>query len=361
MPSDCKYSPFCENLHPLGYFTGHLASGKHLHTCVTAEDSTTSEVLLAARQATAEGSAAEEDNTAGSRGDSAAPPRPGRARARRGGRRDGAWPAPRRAVRRGWMARGGARPTAALGLALRLLLGFGLGLHATPIPVPTRSSARAQDPSTGSCPPNSLQCRTSGFCMPLSWRCDGDRDCLDGSDEEECRIEPCAQNGQCPPPSGSPCSCDGNDCPDGINKNSGNCTQQSCPAGELRCKLGGDCIPHTWLCDGHPDCPDSSDELGCGSEALQEENATSMATPVTLESVTYLRNATTTSTGDSDQSGTRSAYGVIAAVVVLSVGVAATAILALSRLWAPGCLHPLGLLLVVKESLLLPERKTSLL
>lgn len=40
-----------------------------------------------------------------------------------------------------------------------------------------------------------------------------------------------------------------------------------------------------------------------------------MGTPVTLESVTYLRNATVTSVGDRDsvQSGNRSAYGIIAA------------------------------------------------
>lgn len=39
-------------------------------------------------------------------------------------------------------------------------------------------------PSAGSCLPTSFQCRTSGFCVPLIWRCDGDQDCPDGSDEE---------------------------------------------------------------------------------------------------------------------------------------------------------------------------------
>lgn len=38
----------------------------------------------------------------------------------------------------------------------------------------------------GSCPPTSFQCRTSGFCVPLTLRCDRDEDCPDGSDEEEC-------------------------------------------------------------------------------------------------------------------------------------------------------------------------------
>nr|KAF6479388.1 CD320 molecule [Molossus molossus] len=130
-------------------------------------------------------------------------------------------------------------------------------------------------------------------------------------------MEPCTQDGQCPPPTGSLCSCDSiSDCPDGIDKILPNCSSQSCPAGELRCLLGNTCIPHTWFCDGHPDCPDSRDELGCGTETLQE--GTSVGTPVTpviLESVTYLGNATATFVRDQDsvQSGNRNAYGVIAA------------------------------------------------
>ncbi|XP_036703662.1 CD320 antigen isoform X2 [Balaenoptera musculus] len=219
----------------------------------------------------------------------------------------------------GWMARGRAQRAAALGLALRVLLSFGLGLEAAPTSIPTWSLTQAPGPSTASCPPTNFQCRSDGRCVPLTWRCDVDQDCVDGSDEEECSIEPCAQDGQCTPPTGSPCSCDSiDDCPDGINKNVLNCGHQPCPEGELRCPLGGSCIPRTWLCDGHPDCSDSSDELGCGTKTLQEGSATSMGTPVTLESVTYLRNATVTSAGDRDsvQSGNRSAYGIIAAADV---------------------------------------------
>lgn len=47
--------------------------------------------------------------------------------------------------------------------------------------------------------------------------------------------------------------------------------------------------------------------------------------------------------------------------VVLSAGLAAISLFALSRLWARGRLNQLGLLMVVKESLLLSERKSSLL
>lgn len=205
---------------------------------------------------------------------------------------------------------------------------------------------------TGS--PTSFQCRISGYYVPLLWHCDGDQDCPDGSDEEECKIEPCTQDGQCSPPEGSLCSCDSiDDCPEDINKILLNCSRQPCPAGELRCLLGSPCIPHTWLCDGHPDCPDSSDELGCGTETLQEGMS---VTPVTLESVTYFGNATATfvRNQDSVRSRNRNAYGVIAAAVVLSAGLVAATLLVLSRL-----LYPPGLLMAMKESLLLSERKTS--
>lgn len=130
-----------------------------------------------------------------------------------------------------------------------------------------------------------------------------------------------------------------------------------------------------------------------------------MGTPVAPGTVTDLGNATATSSGDQDsvQSGNRSACGVIAAAgrktgpsrswgqgkawgrdglgrrppfpvwglsltpvrlpptVVLSAGLAAISLFVLSRLWARGRLNQLGLLMVVKESLLLSERKSSLL
>lgn len=252
-----------------------------------------------------------------------------------------------------WVARGLARRAAALSLGLRVLLCFGLCLEIAPTPIQAWSPTQAPGPSTGSCPPTNFQCRSDGRCLPLIWRCDVDQDCLDGSDEEECGTEV---------PNGSPSPCDiMDDCPD-RNKNLLNCGPQPCPEGELCCPLDGLCIPSTWLCDGHRDCSDYSDELGCGTKTHEEGKTMSTGTPVTLENVTYLSNATVTAIEDQDsvQSGNRSVYGIIAAVAVLSVSLAAGILFALSRLCAQGCLAPLGLLVSMKGSLQ-PEKKTSVL
>ncbi|GFR68373.1 heparan sulfate proteoglycan 2 [Elysia marginata] len=79
------------------------------------------------------------------------------------------------------------------------------------------------------CEPNEFRC-DNGRCAVKIWRCDGDDDCLDGSDEKECPTrEP-----------GAPCRAD-----------------------EFTCATGDQCVPASYQCDDENDCFDRSDERGC--------------------------------------------------------------------------------------------------
>lgn len=60
-------------------------------------------------------------------------------------------------------------------------------------------------------------------CIPIWWKCDGQSDCDDGSDEPE----------TCPP--------------------------RLCPVGQFQC-MDGSCTYPGFICDGHSQCADNSDE-----------------------------------------------------------------------------------------------------
>ncbi len=84
--------------------------------------------------------------------------------------------------------------------------------------------------ATVTCSANEFVCNNSR-CIPETWKCDGDQDCLDNSDEDKAHCSA--------PAVMSPCS-----------------------SKEFMC-ANHDCIHLSWKCDGDSDCIDGSDEMNC--------------------------------------------------------------------------------------------------
>ncbi|XP_070960618.1 SCO-spondin [Oncorhynchus clarkii lewisi] len=84
---------------------------------------------------------------------------------------------------------------------------------------------------TSACQSYEFAC-ANGQCVPRAWHCDGETDCLDGSDEQGC--------------------------------------PRACGPGQVPCRSGDQCVDYQQLCDGIPHCRDASDESvdDCGSTRI---------------------------------------------------------------------------------------------
>merc|ERR1712106_152381 len=120
-------------------------------------------------------------------------------------------------------------------------------------------------PATTKPPCSGWQCSNGQCIADPSWKCDGQSDCKDGSDESSCTAADLCKGFLCGNDTciDSLLKCDGKkDCRD--NSDETNCTPATTkpPCSGFQC-ANGLCTEPAWKCDGKNDCGDNSDEINC--------------------------------------------------------------------------------------------------
>ncbi|KAK7895332.1 hypothetical protein WMY93_020657 [Mugilogobius chulae] len=121
-----------------------------------------------------------------------------------------------------------------------------------------------EDDCVTDCKPEEFQCAHGKACIPKTQQCDGQTDCQDRSDELNCAVSCASDQFRCR--SGRCVSlalrCDGYaDCADHSDEK--DCSRPPrCPS-QLRCPNTHECLQKEWLCDGENDCADGFDEKDC--------------------------------------------------------------------------------------------------
>nr|XP_045620165.1 low-density lipoprotein receptor-related protein 6-like [Procambarus clarkii] len=131
-----------------------------------------------------------------------------------------------------------------------------------------------------SCQPEEFRCHSgSADCIPLKWRCDGQAECEDKSDEFNCPLPMCQSQFRC---KNSQCIdksevCDGKrQCSDGTDE------VGCCDEGQVMCVSTGRCVDTAVHCaGGRRPCPDNPDHALCSTWVIDppDVNGTASKAP----------------------------------------------------------------------------------